>query len=477
MLYSFEAYVLDTDRRELRRGGSVVAVEPQVFDVLTYLIQNRDRVVTRDDLLASVWEGRIVSESTLSSRINAARVAVGDNGDEQRLIRTVLRRGFRFVGDVREEQKQTPDEAALAAMPPPLDRTAPPASEPAATTLAPEDRGTRLVPIEAGSDNRPIPAGGDTDARAPVTYQPERPSRTLAAKYIGGAVAVAVVAGVAVLLLWRSGDVSAPASSAQKFDPAIVPLVSDAQRRGLENYTARPGAKALAIAYDVTAVADGESSIESARQAALRLCQSKTQKTCRIYAAGNEVVWSRDTVPMSSQADLRPEPLPIQLVPADIPLVRGGVNRRNIAEQYMKWPGHKALAIATDGFHFTTERRNQPEAARLAVEACAETYQRPCLVVSVDGFLTIQIPKTRKIERIFLPSIETEIPSPQRERIVEVYRGADWRAVATGKDGKWEAIAGAASEAEAIDAALKACARTDSECRLHAISNFRVLHE
>ena len=97
--------------------------------------------------------------------------------------------------------------------------------------------------------------------------------------------------------------------------------------------------------------------------------------------------------------------------------------------------------------------------------------------MSIDGFLTIQIPKTRKIERIFLPSIETEIPSPQRERIVEVYRGADWRAVATGKDGKWEAIAGAASEAEAIDAALKACARTDSECRLHAISNFRVLHE
>ena len=92
------------DRRELRRGTDAIAVEPQVFDLLVYLLENRDRVVSKDDLIASVWGGRIVSESTLTSRINAARKAVGDSGGEQRLIRTIARKGLRFVGDVRTEQ-------------------------------------------------------------------------------------------------------------------------------------------------------------------------------------------------------------------------------------------------------------------------------------------------------------------------------------------------------------------------------------
>jgi TolB-like protein len=75
-------------------------VQPQVFDLLEFLVRNRDRVVTKDDLIASIWGGRIVSESTLSTRINAARVAVGDSGEEQRLIRTLPRKGIRFVGVV-----------------------------------------------------------------------------------------------------------------------------------------------------------------------------------------------------------------------------------------------------------------------------------------------------------------------------------------------------------------------------------------
>jgi DNA-binding winged helix-turn-helix (wHTH) protein len=105
--FSFADHTLDADRRELRRGPVLVPIEPQVFDLLTYLIRNRDRVVSKDDLIASVWGGRIVSESTLTSRINAARKAVGDNGNEQRVIRTVARKGFRFVSEVTES-KQAP---------------------------------------------------------------------------------------------------------------------------------------------------------------------------------------------------------------------------------------------------------------------------------------------------------------------------------------------------------------------------------
>ena len=111
MLYRFNDFVLDTGRRELRRGNTMVAAEPQVFDLLEYLIRSRERVVSRDDLLAAVWRGRNVSDATLSSRINAARVAIGDNGEKQRLIRTLPRKGIRFVGEVREEI-DLPGEAA-----------------------------------------------------------------------------------------------------------------------------------------------------------------------------------------------------------------------------------------------------------------------------------------------------------------------------------------------------------------------------
>lgn len=100
MQFLFGDHTLDDDLRELRRGQEAVAVEPQVFDLLIYLVQNRDRVVSKDDLIASVWGGRVVSDSTLTSRINAARKAVGDNGSEQKLIRTIARKGLRFVGDV-----------------------------------------------------------------------------------------------------------------------------------------------------------------------------------------------------------------------------------------------------------------------------------------------------------------------------------------------------------------------------------------
>jgi TolB-like protein len=101
--FRFTDHTLDTERRELRRGEEPVAVEPQVLDLLICLVENRNRVVTKNDLIASVWGGRIVSEATLTSRIYAARKALGDSGHQQRLIRTIARRGLRFVGNVRSQ--------------------------------------------------------------------------------------------------------------------------------------------------------------------------------------------------------------------------------------------------------------------------------------------------------------------------------------------------------------------------------------
>jgi TolB-like protein len=126
----FEEYAFDTDRRELHRGANLVSITPQVFDLLNYLILNRERVVSKDDLISAIWNGRIVSDAALTTRLNAARAAIGDSGDKQRLIKTMPRRGFRFVGTVHEAQgpatvsassaAQNDDRAQRSLSPPPL---------------------------------------------------------------------------------------------------------------------------------------------------------------------------------------------------------------------------------------------------------------------------------------------------------------------------------------------------------------------
>jgi DNA-binding winged helix-turn-helix (wHTH) protein len=98
MIIGFGEFTIDNNGFELKKSGEPVAIEPQVFELLLMLINNRDRVVSRDEILEHVWKGRIVSEATLASRIKAARQAIDDDGTAQRWIRTSHGRGFRFVG-------------------------------------------------------------------------------------------------------------------------------------------------------------------------------------------------------------------------------------------------------------------------------------------------------------------------------------------------------------------------------------------
>lgn len=119
MLVRFGDCELDCDRRELRRGAKSVHVQPQVFDLLVYMVTHRDRVISRDEMVEAVWQGRSVSDVTLNSRVNSARQAIGDDGERQALIRTVPRRGFRFVGrlvdaNAEVEAVDAPNGARLA---------------------------------------------------------------------------------------------------------------------------------------------------------------------------------------------------------------------------------------------------------------------------------------------------------------------------------------------------------------------------
>jgi hypothetical protein len=186
-------------------------------------------------------------------------------------------------------------------------------------------------------------------------------------------------------------------------------------------------------------------------------------------------VWSPDTLPLPAPGDLRTEPRDVALVADDIPMLRLEA-RQDIAQRYLPARNHKALALATGATWFVRERGSRAEAVRMAVEGCADRWQRPCLVLSVDGFLTIQIPKSRKVTRLFLPSMETEIPVSDRERIGAIYQGAEWRALARGRNA-WHAVAAAPSENAALEAALALCAQADGDCRLYAIGNFRVADE
>src|SRR5712691_5738334 len=126
MIYLFEDCSLDVERRELRRRMDLVPVEPQVLDLLQYLIRNRDHVVSKDELIIGVWNGRIVSESALSSRITAVRHAVGDSGERQRLIRTIARKGFRFVGDIKEKDTSEDRGSATSVLQTTVGATSPP---------------------------------------------------------------------------------------------------------------------------------------------------------------------------------------------------------------------------------------------------------------------------------------------------------------------------------------------------------------
>jgi DNA-binding winged helix-turn-helix (wHTH) protein len=228
LLYIFDKYVLDPDRRELRFGAGAVAMEPQVFDLLVHLVRRREHVVSRDELIEQIWGGRIVSESALSTRIAAVRSAIGDNGTEQRLIKTLPRKGVRFVGDVREECRAS--------------EAAPSASE------------SRVVePAEMDGRHEGLPARQATDGHlgmvSPIIPEvippPRRLSRWRSAAALA-AIGVSCLAALAWSYLARSGPSQANIETAAK----LSRISETIQMTSREDYEAARALRQWAVDLD-----------------------------------------------------------------------------------------------------------------------------------------------------------------------------------------------------------------------------------
>lgn len=319
---------------------------------------------------------------------------------------------------------------------------------------------------------RIAPAG----ANAPPSAKPAR--RLALTPRTGAAIAAAVLILAAAALAFRSLSPSAPVSPAgvanadRRFDPAAVPLVTDRVRSSFVDYAQQPDFKAIAISRIGWGVSSGLADAVSAERDALDRCKRRDPKgDCRIYARGGEVVWPPITLPLA--ADLHRDPLDVPLQPADVAVVKGMPNATGI-NTFLQDKDHKALAISEAGPSSMMDRADPAEAIRLAVERCSDFAKAPCLLVSVDGFLTVRIPRSHGVVRPYTLAGESEMSAADKERIGRIYAGSDWRALAKGGSGRWYAIAAAESETAAVDRVLADCRQAEPQCELRAIGNFRV---
>jgi adenylate cyclase len=328
---------------------------------------------------------------------------------------------------------------------------------------------------------------GEADGSKPPPVAKSRP-RLAARLAVTGAIAAAALLalwGAAFVVQQRWPPAPAPATFTtaeavavapvdRPFDVANVPLVTDRARSSFADYTRQPDFKAIAISRIGWGVSSGLGDAESAERDALDRCKRRDPNgDCRVYAVGDKVVWP--PLPALRPADFHTEPLDIPLQPADVAIVKGMPTAAGL-DAFLKLTNHKALAVSGEvgGFSSLADRADQGEAIRLVVERCSDFAKLPCLLVSVDGALTVRIPRSYGTLRPYTLAGDMEMSEPDRERISQIYGGKDWRALAKGASGRWYAVNGADSDVAAGERAMQACHQAETQCQLRAIGNFRV---
>ena len=315
---------------------------------------------------------------------------------------------------------------------------------------------------------------GDQDSSGRRPALPRKLTIGRPRTWLVAAIAVLGVMGVAALAwYWHPWSPNVNSGLAEEpFDPSKIPLVTNRVRQSLANYAQEAEFKAIAISREGWGVALRAADVESAKREALDRCTQRDQKGfCRIYAVGDRVIWSTSLFPLPF--DVRSEPLDAPFTPEHGALIGAPIRAQRV-EAYLKDKDHKAVAVNAAGFWVTANRSSRPEAARLAAERCSDIQQAPCLVISMDGFLTHQLPRSYRIIAPFTLSGESEMTQADKQRIGQIYGGKDWRALARGDSRQWYAVSGLDSETAAADEALKACRKTETTCTLHAVGNFRV---
>jgi class 3 adenylate cyclase len=288
----------------------------------------------------------------------------------------------------------------------------------------------------------------------------------------GSAAALAAIVAAAILY-WHFGPRNDASTAGPPFDPADVPLVFDAVREQLAAYGGQPNWKAIAISRRAWGEVEDAPDIDSAKQQALELCRQRDKDGgCRIYAVGNTVVWPRSRLPMPMPADVHAEPLETPFTADN--LANGQSQVLPYVDQYIRLPDHRAVAQALGGSWFVAARTSRAEAVRLALERCGDLVGTACLLYSVDGFLTLRIPRAYRVTTAFTLAGETTMSADDKQRLAPIYGQKDWRALARGKPGRWYAVGGIDTEEHAADKAMDACRQIEPECVLHAIGNFRV---
>jgi DNA-binding response OmpR family regulator len=443
----FGPYILDAGARQCRtQDGQDVPLTRGEFAMLLEFARQNGRVVSRDELRQAV-AGRDAGpdDRSVDVLISRLRRKIEPDPKQPRIIVTVPGEGYRLV-DAQPQDRLAPDRLVPATLPPALPSVA---SDQAVTEMGARDR-----------------------RRAPW----------IRLAVLAGFGSVALVGiGSIVIALWFSGlgtrGPSLPVVG--KFDASVVPLVNDVARSELTGYRSQPDFKALAISADGYGMAIGAHDASSAQAEALERCKARSRaiRYCRLYAVGTDVVWSIKTLPLPLRFDIHSEPLEETFQPAALPL--SPEQMEGIPKTYMNHQDHRALALqwTAEGigrFYNTFNTPRALAAVRLAIEGCADAFLAPCLLLSVDGFWTIQVPKSRRIVGLFMLTTEAAMSAEDKQRIGPIYQQGDWRAMARGKTGRWYPIAGAPSESAAVEQSLQRCAEQDSECRIHAISNFRV---
>ncbi len=273
-----------------------------------------------------------------------------------------------------------------------------------------------------------------------------------------------------------------PRHTAEALEPDTIPFITDRARATVrDEYMSAPDHKALAISSGPIGLSSGQADDETAKTAALDICQKLADalpqpRKCDLYAVGNSIVYTRGHPPMPPTPWVTHDPLVERpVVPADFPLMRDA-GKANVERSYL--PGHPSKALALGplgGFYFLVSQQSDDEAARRALELCANNAGVPCLLAALNENFVVPVPMIMKATGFFHAATSDAIAPGLRDDVAHrLGNGSGWTAVAAGTGGRVGMMLKAANEQAAIDGAMADCAKQDSSCRVIGIGPFAV---